>query len=396
MKTRDLDDEKLKKKCELLNKSRQTQNSEQESHRIELCEVTINTLLAQKQDRKNIWSYSFENFLEPMKRYLNDDEQLSDDTSYLICATFLKEYYLYIKRIGRRELGDNAISVWGKFKTFNIEISGHIQISDNKISGSDFYNDLKRNDSVLDLIYYCLSIQKVKVEDLNAELSAYKSKCIDDILNEKNLVDKHFSNFKKNVKSLAGKVEKLAGTLEKQKTAFNFIGLYDGFNNLSEIKNNQKKATYYFSIFLGFLLILIPFLSIILQSHMGFWVSDTVFDFKTLTVTSQFNWVKILPVLGLEFILIYFFRIVLNRLNILQTEIVQIELRKSLCQFIQEYAKYAKELREQSSSDGQEKVNLLEKFENIIFSNILSQPEKVPGTFDGLEQLSNFLKEFKK
>ncbi|HDR1868661.1 TPA: hypothetical protein SIC62_000746 [Pasteurella multocida] len=67
---------------------------------------------------------------------------------------------------------------------------------------------------------------------------------------------------------------------------------------------------------------------------------------------------------------------------------MQLELRKTLCQFIQSYADYAKEIKEKDRSS-------LEKFENLIFSSILSDSEKVPSTFDGLEQLANLIKNIK-
>ena len=95
-----------------------------------------------------------------------------------------------------------------------------------------------------------------------------------------------------------------------------------------------------------------------------------------------------MPILGLEFVLIYFFRVVLTHYNSIQTQIMQIELRQSLCQFIQSYADYAKEIKEKDGGS-------LEKFENLIFSSILSTPDKVPSTFDGLEQLSNLIKNLK-
>ncbi|MFA9489394.1 MULTISPECIES: hypothetical protein [unclassified Mannheimia] len=265
------------------------------------------------------------------------------DELYLSCARFLREYVFLLERKGIRESwvnGDWSLFRSNAAESIRPENRLYLDYILNGRFDIDILNNLLGDRSYEAFLNYEKNLKEYeeKSEIIQRNLTARTSRL------ESFLEDKE------------KKVNALANLLEKYKTAFNFVGLYDGFNNLSEIKNNQKKATYYFSIFLGFLLILIPFLSIILQSHMGFWVSDTVFDFKTLTVTSQFNWVKILPVLGLEFILIYFFRIVLNRLNTLQTEIIQIELRKSLCQFIQEYAKYAKELREQSSSDSQEKI----------------------------------------
>lgn len=304
------------------------------------------------------------------------------DELYLSCARFLREYVFLLERKGIRDSWVNGD--WSLFKS-----NAAKSINSQNMLWLDYILNGKFDIDILNNLLGDRSYEAFLNYENNLKEYEEKSEII-----QRNLTART-SRLESFLEDKEKKVNDLATLLEKYKTAFNFVGLYDGFNNLSEIKNNQKMKTYNFAIFLGFLLILVPLLSIIFQSYMVFWVSDTVFDFKTLTVTSQFNWAKVLPFLGLEFILIYFFRIVLNRLNTLQTEIVQIELRKSLCQFIQDYARYAKELREQSSND-KEKVNLLEKFENIIFSNILSQPEKVPSTFDGLEQLSNFLKEFKK
>ena len=96
-----------------------------------------------------------------------------------------------------------------------------------------------------------------------------------------------------------------------------------------------------------------------------------------------------LPIIGLEFVLIYFFRVVLTHYHSIQTQIMQLELRQSLCQFIQNYAEYAKKIKTDDK-------DALEKFENLIFSSILSSPDKVPSTFDGMEGLTSLLKELKK
>ncbi|EII3729117.1 hypothetical protein LG468_003962, partial [Vibrio cholerae] len=68
--------------------------------------------------------------------------------------------------------------------------------------------------------------------------------------------------------------------------------------------------------------------------------------------------------------------------------IMQIELRQTLCQFIQSYAEYASEIKAKDASS-------LEKFESLIFSGILSDAEKLPSTFDGLEQIVTMLKSLK-
>ena len=68
---------------------------------------------------------------------------------------------------------------------------------------------------------------------------------------------------------------------------------------------------------------------------------------------------------------------------------MQLELRKSLCQFIQNYAEYAKEIKE---NDGV----VLDKFENLIFSSIVASDDKIPTTFDGMEQIAKLAEIFKK
>ncbi|HGE6119725.1 hypothetical protein [Vibrio cholerae] len=71
-----------------------------------------------------------------------------------------------------------------------------------------------------------------------------------------------------------------------------------------------------------------------------------------------------------------------------KAQIMQIELRQTLCQFIQSYAEYASEIKSKDTTS-------LEKFENLIFSGILSDAEKLPSTFDGLEQIGKLLKSVK-
>lgn len=64
---------------------------------------------------------------------------------------------------------------------------------------------------------------------------------------------------------------------------------------------------------------------------------------------------------------------------------VQIELRKTLCQFIQNYSDYSKNIKEKDA-------NSLEKFENLIFSGLVTNEDKLPSTFDGIEQLTKLIK----
>ena len=175
-------------------------------------------------------------------------------------------------------------------------------------------------------------------------------------------------------------VERLAQQLEQQKTAFNFVGLSKGFEKLLSEKRYAKWASFVIMSIFCISLIAIP--AMFLGGRFFNWFSEYNIKWDNI------GWENMLPVLGLEFVFIYFFRVVLNHYNSIQTQIMQIELRQSLCQFIQSYAKYAKEIKEKDGAS-------LEKFENLIFSSILSTPDKVPSTFDGIEQLSNLIKNIK-
>jgi hypothetical protein len=86
-------------------------------------------------------------------------------------------------------------------------------------------------------------------------------------------------------------------------------------------------------------------------------------------------------------ILFWFFRIILHNIKSVKSQIMQLELRMTLCQFIQSYAEKSKELK------GYNKEGF-EKFENLIFSSIVSSDEKIPSTFDGMEHVSSLLKNF--
>ncbi len=113
--------------------------------------------------------------------------------------------------------------------------------------------------------------------------------------------------------------------------------------------------------------------------------------FKTETIkTNYLDLLKyaIFPTLTLQIVLVYFFRIALFNYKSVKAQLLQLELRKTLCQFIQSYSSYAKEMKATDNSS-------LEKFENLIFSGIIANEENLPSTFDGLEQLSKIIQSLK-
>lgn len=173
--------------------------------------------------------------------------------------------------------------------------------------------------------------------------------------------------------------DNLKNKLDEYKIAFNFVGLYQGFADLTKKKSKEAFWLFYSLVGMGVLIIaplIVEIVFVLLDTY-----NKEPLSIDRLTV--------LLPLISLEVILIYFFRVILLNHRSVKAQSMQIELRQTLCQFIQSYAEYSAKIKKQ---DGV----ALEKFESLIFSGILSDPEKLPSTFDGLEQISNFIKNIKK
>lgn len=173
-------------------------------------------------------------------------------------------------------------------------------------------------------------------------------------------------------------IEKLKEKLDEYKTAFNFVGLYQGFSNLALQKIKESRKLFWSLIVMG-LVILIPLVVKLYYTTNGLLIGSTL---------STDYLLSLIPLLSVEVVLIYFFRIILLNYKSVEAQKLQIELRKTLCQFIQSYSEYAVKMRTKDSA-------ALEKFENLIFSGILSNPEKIPSTFDGIDQIGELLKKIK-
>lgn len=182
----------------------------------------------------------------------------------------------------------------------------------------------------------------------------------------------------KEIESKKVETDRLKEKLDEYKIAFNFVGLYKGFLELTGKKSKEALWLFWSLIVMGFF-ILAPLVVEIILTSQGFY-KELSTDIDRLMI--------LLPIFSLEIILIYFFRVILLNYRSVKAQVMQIELRQTLCQFIQSYAEYSAKIKKQ---DGM----ALEKFESLIFSGILSDPEKIPSTFDGVEQLGSFIKSMK-
>src|SRR5690606_35665077 len=123
-------------------------------------------------------------------------------------------------------------------------------------------------------------------------------------------------------KSKKSDVEILKNKLDTYQTAFNFVGLYQGFSSLLKKKIDELDNLQVQYFFIGLIILAIPILELV-------WVFDNLDKIDSTKAVFI-----VFPTLTLLFVLFWFFRIVLHNIKSVKSQIMQIELRMSLCQFI--------------------------------------------------------------
>jgi hypothetical protein len=171
-------------------------------------------------------------------------------------------------------------------------------------------------------------------------------------------------------------VTDLQTTLERQKDAFNFVGLHKGFSELAGQVSDELTAARK-SMFIFGLLVLLPAAAELVG------ISAGVIDLSKIGVISI--GAAAAASISIMFLFLYFFRIALRSADSCKAQLVQVRLRMALCAFIQSYAEYSKEIKG-SNPDA------LAKFEALIFSGLVATSDRIPSTFDGIDQLSGLIK----
>lgn len=170
-------------------------------------------------------------------------------------------------------------------------------------------------------------------------------------------------------------LEGLASNVKKISSEYNFVGLVKGFQSLRSQKSAELVTAFTTLRALGLAMLAIPLIQIIFVLLK----LSEIDAHKTVLIYS-------LPtILTLEIILLYFFRVVLGQFKSVKAQLLQIDLRISLCQFIESYAEYVSKLRENDAT-------ALDKFESMIFSGLVAVETGIPSTFDGIDQIATLIK----
>ncbi|MFL7890105.1 hypothetical protein [Enterobacter pseudoroggenkampii] len=223
-----------------------------------------------------------------------------------------------------------------------------------------------------------------KVECLN-EISLRESeaskKINDDFSTIKHEINTGRESVDNSIKSIRKSLEEIRA-LEKRvqdlKAEYNFVGLSSGFNKIKEKKDVElRNVEMNYKNLFGGIFIAPVFLTILHFGFPGMFPKDFTAVFLAL------------PFFTIEMALIYFFRLSYLEAKSIRTQLVQIELRLSLCSFIDGYVEYRKK-----NNVNYEKV--LDSFDALIFSPIQTNENNIPSMFDGVEVLAGLAEKITK
>ena len=159
---------------------------------------------------------------------------------------------------------------------------------------------------------------------------------------------------------------------------YNFVGITKGFQDLLIQKNKEKRFVHFSLIFVALSMTAMLFCEL---SFVVINIDEIDLHKETLIYT--------LPaVIAIQILLFYFFRVILSNHNSLKAQILQLDLRVSVCQFIQSYTEYSSEIKKADQS-------AFEKFEQLIFSGLVATDADIPSTFDGVEQIAKLVASIK-
>ncbi|EPK3369661.1 hypothetical protein MFC13_005575, partial [Klebsiella pneumoniae] len=174
------------------------------------------------------------------------------------------------------------------------------------------------------------------------------------------------------VKSAGATVQSLAEydeKLKQYKSEYNFVLLSKAFSNLLKTKKAEYVTNHRSVIIFSSWLIATPLFALLNHIYNFFPVE--------FNLNALFYY---LPILSLELLFFYFMRLYYIEGKAIKAQILQIEQRLSLCEFIHDYV-------ETKNNSGAEKESW-SLFEKLIFSPIQVSSENIPSLLDGASSIA--------
>lgn len=222
------------------------------------------------------------------------------------------------------------------------------------------------------LVYasYTMPAQVVKKLITHPSVTDFR-KFSETIEKSRTLKEKWDIDFENHEKLLKG----LDENIQKTTSEYNFVGLVNGFKKLKETKEIERKIAFWSLFVMGLMMFVVPIAQLI-------FVIDRLVEIENLKPVLVYS---IPAIVTIEIIMLYLFRVVLGQFRSVKAQLLQVDLRISLCQFIESYAEYVSKLRKTDSS-------ALEKFEALIFSGLAIDEVGLPSTFDGVDQIASLIR----
>jgi len=155
----------------------------------------------------------------------------------------------------------------------------------------------------------------------------------------------------------------------------NYLGLAHAFSGMINKKTEEANVLRLVMFFLAVLTLAIPIIQL-------FW-GLKIYEFSDVKMpvvsTTLFS-------IAAEVVLIYYFRLCHLRWVSTKNQVAQLELRHSMCAFVQDYANKSKELNRDT----------LIKFENLIFAEVISDAAPPPSIYDAVDSIAKLLAAWKK
>lgn len=313
-------------------------------------------------------SFSINNHAEKLMAYLNDSF-IDGDVDYDQCQAAFSYAYIFWREL--------LISTGLDLTTSDVDL---IDFARNNIDSFDTFSKYRINHADKDLTTALFKglLNSSAVESLR--------KMSTTIHNAEALTNNWDSKIGERVKS----AEKLEESVKKYEDAFNFVGLNKGFSLLLKTKKSERCwliviMSIISALIIGPLIYKLWHLSSDMNNYTGF---ASILKNPAPQINISSTMLFLFSAISYIAVMLYFFRVALFNYKSVCAQILQIELRMTLCRFILHYSKHAKTIKNNNGPT-------LDRFESIIFSGLVANEGDLPATFDGLEHISALLKSFK-
>lgn len=177
-----------------------------------------------------------------------------------------------------------------------------------------------------------------------------------------------FARFESAYSDKLDRIKDLEQRLRSGEQGLNFALLNQGFSSLKNAKVSEKNKSLLGVWLFGIALAIAPVLKL--------------FNLLPEPEKEISLAINTLSLIGFELLLVYFFRISLGNFRSVSQQILQIDLRMTLCSFVESYSEFAVKVR---SADKE----MLSKFEEVVFSEVAFGDSALPSAFEGVEHVSS-------